>query len=221
MGNEVVLKPEASSGFLFLFKPEADMKRLGVNHVNLKSSGLQNQKLLAWTPAGCWNQGKIIDETWRCYCIYTLEPIYLCPYVKIYQFSKKLSKQKRWSQHGTNDGIRKTSLLQTSSRYQKGKKQKQVFLFVWDHGSLPLRRLCCSIRPLRSMSMCLALSQVSLHREVCPRLRDSNLPTESQSVPLKHASAWSNSAITFLWLGIADIFIVVMTCSVYLMSQLS
>lgn len=47
MGSEVVLKPEASSGYLFLSKPEADMKRLRVNHVDLKSSGLQNQKLLA------------------------------------------------------------------------------------------------------------------------------------------------------------------------------
>lgn len=46
------------------------------------------------------------------------------------------------------------------------------------HGSFPLTRLRCSVRLLRSASMCLALSQVSLHREVCPRLSDSNLPTE-------------------------------------------
>lgn len=47
------------------------------------------------------------------------------------------------------------------------------------HGSFPLTFLCCSIRLRRSASMCLALSHVSLHRDVCPRLRDSNLPTQA------------------------------------------
>lgn len=54
-----------------------------------------------------------------------------------------------------------------------GIKKKEV-LFC-DQGSLPLTCRCCSTRLLRCMSMCLALSQVSLHRDVCPRLSDSNL----------------------------------------------
>lgn len=51
---------------------------------------------------------------------------------------------------------------------------KRKVLFC-DHGSFPLTCRCCSTRLLRCMSMCLALSQVSLHRDVCPRLSDSNL----------------------------------------------
>lgn len=51
---------------------------------------------------------------------------------------------------------------------------KRKVLFC-DQGSLPLTCRCCSTRLLRCMSMCLALSQVSLHRDVCPRLSDSNL----------------------------------------------
>lgn len=43
------------------------------------------------------------------------------------------------------------------------------------YGSLPLTCRCCSMRLLRCTSMCLALSQVSLHKVVCPRLSDSNL----------------------------------------------
>lgn len=55
-----------------------------------------------------------------------------------------------------------------------GIKKKREVLFC-DHGSLPLTCRCCSTRLLRCTSMCLALSQVSLHRDVCPRLSDSNL----------------------------------------------
>lgn len=64
----------------------------------------------------------------------------------------------------------------------KKEKTKSHLICLCDHGSLPLTHLCCSTRLLRSASMCLALSQLSLDRDVCPRLRDNNLQTESQSV---------------------------------------
>lgn len=99
--------------------------------------------------------------------------------------------------------------------------------FDSDHGSLPLTHWCCSIRLLRSMSMCLARSQLSLVREVCPRLRDSNLPTESQS-DTSHSNTsqleeiiTQNTVITFLLLSISGIsLLVIMTyCCVYLTLQ--
>lgn len=74
---------------------------------------------------------------------------------------------------------KKRHLLQTF--FSPIKKKNRVICCVCGHGSFPLTRLCCSVRLLRSVSMCLALSHVSLHREGCPRLKDSNLPRQTQA----------------------------------------
>ena len=88
-------------------------------------------------------------------------------------------KNKCWPQHELFPAYEKHLYYKLFS-VSKRKNKSQV-IWLSDHGSLPLTHWCCSIRLLRSMSMCLARSQLSLVREVCPRLRDSNLPTESQS----------------------------------------
>lgn len=94
-----------------------------------------------------------------------------------WKYNKLLWYKKKFNQMWTFSGTWQTFLLQTFSGYQKKK------VLFCDHGSLPLTCRCCSTRLLRCMSMCLALSQVSLHRDVCPRLSDSNLSNRDTVSP--------------------------------------
>lgn len=90
----------------------------------------------------------------------------------------------------TND-IQKGELKSVYYKLMYQKKEKAPSVAA--HGSLPLMLLCCSSRLLRSVSVCLARSQVSLDRDVCPRLRDNSLWTYSQSAPpFEQASVWIN-----------------------------